>query len=217
MKRLVLLTLIAVSFASTAQSGSYTFVFLNKKTDADKIAKEESEKLMQGHMANIQRLAGEKKLLAAGPFEGGGGIFIFNTTSVDTVAKWIETDPAVRAKRWNVEILPYQPLVGGICPVGEKYEMTMYQFIRFWPEIKKFTVADAPQLILQHEQYWKNQHNKNALVTLASFGGDDGDILITATPIDETILVDDPAIRTGLIQFEKRKIYIAKGSFCEPK
>jgi uncharacterized protein YciI len=217
MKKLLLAALLISAFSAFSQNGLYTFVFLNKKPDADKIAKEESDKLMAGHMENIGRLAKEKKLLAAGPFDGGGGIFIFNSTSVDTVARWIETDPAVRAKRWNVEILPYQPLIGGICPVGEKYEMTSYQFIRFWPEITKFSVADAPELITKHEAYWKNYHEKNPLVTFASFGDDDGDILITATPVDETVLIHDPAIVAGLIQFEKKKIWIAKGSFCESK
>lgn len=217
MKRILLATLIISTFTVFAQSSLYTFVFLNKKLDAEKIPKEESDKLMAGHMANINRLATEKKLLAAGPFDGGGGIFIFNSTSVDTVSRWIETDPAARAKRWNVEILPYQPIIGGICPVGEKYEMTSYQFIRFWPEITKFSVADAPELITKHEEYWKSYHTKNPLVTFASFGDDDGDILITATTVDETMLIHDPAIVAGLIQFEKKKIFIAKGSFCESK
>lgn len=216
MRKCFLYVLISFTCSVAAQSSSYTFVFLNKKPDADKISKEETDKLMAGHMANIQRLATEKKLLAAGPFDGGGGIFIFNSNSVDTVSRWIETDPAVRAKRWNVEILPYKPIIGGICPVGEKYEMTTYQFIRFWPEIKKFTVAEAPQLIAQHEEYWKKQSGENTYVTFASLGDYDGDILI-AVSVDENILIDDPGMRTGLIQFEKKKLWIAKGSFCEAK
>jgi uncharacterized protein YciI len=217
MRKILLITFVISTFTVFAQQGLYTFVFLNKKPDADKILKEESDKLMAGHMANMNRLASEKKLLAAGPFDGGGGIFIFNSTSIDTVARWIQTDPAVRAKRWNVEILPYQPVIGGICPVGEKYEMTSYTFIRFWPEITKFSVADAPELITKHEEYWKLYHAKNPLVTFASFGDDDGDILIAASTVDETILIHDPAIVAGLIQFEKKKIFIAKGSFCESK
>lgn len=217
MKKLLLASFLLSACVTFAQSGQYTFVFLNKKPDADKIPKEELDKLMTGHMANINRLATEKKLLVAGPFDGGGGIFIFNSTSTDTVSRWIETDPAVRARRWNVEIFPYQPIVGGICPVGEKYEMTSYQFIRFWPEITKFSVADAPELMTKHEEYWKNHHAQNPLITLAGFGDDDGDILISASPVDEKVLIHDPAIVAGLIQFEKKTIWIAKGSFCEPK
>lgn len=215
MKKFITALLTTLTLYVFAQS-KYTFVFLNKKPDGEKIEKSVLDKLMEGHMANINRLASEKKLLAAGPFDGGGGIFVFNTSLVDTVSKWMETDPAVRAKRWNIEILPYQPLIGGICPVGEKYEMISYQFIRFWPEIKKFS-ADAPQLIAQHQEHWKNHHTNNPLVTLASFGENDGDILISTLPVDETALLQDPAIVLGLIRFEKRIIWIAKGSFCEGK
>jgi len=215
-KRLITTILLTLTLCVLAQN-KYTFVFLNKKPDAEKVEKTVLDKLMEGHMVNMGRLASEKKLLLAGPFDGGGGIFIFNSLSIDTVAKWIETDPAVRAKRWNLEILPYQPLIGGICPVGEKYEMTSYSFIRFVPEIKKFTVADAPQLVTQHEEYWKKYNGKNSLITFASFGDDDGDILISASPVDENILIQDPAIIAGLILFEKKTLWIAKGSFCELK
>ena len=93
--------------------------------------------------------------------------------------------------------------------------MISYQFIRFWPEIKKFTINDAPALIAQHEEYWKNQHGKKALITFASFKETNGDILISAEPIDESVIVNDPAIQVGLIRFEKKTLWIAKGSFCE--
>src|SRR5688572_16624600 len=92
---------------SFAQDKQYTFVFLNKKTDASQISAEESKKIMQGHMDNINRLAKEGKLLAAGPFKGGGGIFILNTTDLTEAKTWLSTDPGVQANRWNIELLPY--------------------------------------------------------------------------------------------------------------
>src|ERR671912_429507 len=79
-----------------AQNGGLTFVQLNKKVGAASLSKEANDELMKGHMANINRLAQEKKLLAAGPFEGGGGIFILNTSSVPVATEWLGTDPAVK-------------------------------------------------------------------------------------------------------------------------
>ena len=137
-----------------------------------------------------------------------GGIFIFNSNSVDTVSRWIETDPAVRANAGMLKFCPTSPLLVEFAPWA-KYEMTTYQFIRFWPEIKKFTVAEAPQLIAQHEEYWKKQSEKNTYVTFASLGDYDGDILI-AVSVDENILIDDPGMRTGLIQFEKKSFGLPK-------
>jgi uncharacterized protein YciI len=198
-----------------AQTNSFSFVFLNKKIKPDSIGKGEQARLMEGHMANITRLAGEGKLRAAGPFQGGGGIFVFNTTSVDETKEWLSTDPAVKANRWDVEILPYRPIVGSVCKAPEPYEMVTYHFIRFWADIKKFNVREAPTLIVQHETYWKNLNETNALVTFASFGEMNGDILISTNAIDETVLSNDPAVKAGLIRFEKKTLWIAKGSFCE--
>src|SRR5690242_8643315 len=94
------------------QSEGFTFVFLNKKSNAAQLSKEAGEKLMEGHMANIKRLAAENKLVAAGPFDGGGGMFILNTPSVSVATEWVGTDPAVQAQRWDIEIYPYTPSVG---------------------------------------------------------------------------------------------------------
>ena len=58
--------LILVSFAVSARGESFIFVFLNKKTDKAELPKEELDKLMTAHLANIGRLAKEGKLIAAG-------------------------------------------------------------------------------------------------------------------------------------------------------
>src|SRR5689334_6907942 len=116
MKRILSITLLVVSFSCHAQK--FTFVFLNKKPDAEKITADESKKIMEGHMANINKLASEGKLISAGPFEGGGGIFILNTTSIDEAKQWLSTDPGVQAKRWDIELLPYTPRIGSACSLN---------------------------------------------------------------------------------------------------
>ena len=101
MRKLLILSALLMANTIYAQQ-QYTFVFLNKKPDAAQITKEESTKIMEGHMANINRLAKEGKLLAAGPFEGGGGLFVLNTQNVNEASDWLSTDPGVQAKRWNI-------------------------------------------------------------------------------------------------------------------
>ena len=61
-------------------------------------------------MANIQKLAGEGKLLLAGPFTDGGdlrGIFVFRVGSTAEAQALAETDPAVRAGRLRLESHPW--------------------------------------------------------------------------------------------------------------
>lgn len=206
---------VTVTFSSSAQGKSYIFVFLNKNPDAEKLTKEESAKIMEGHMANINRLAKEGKLLAAGPFDGGGGIFVFNSTSSDEVRSWVSTDPGVQAKRWNVEYLPYEPRVGGICPVSEPYEMVSYNFIRFTAQVSKFTASTYPAIIKKHDDYLKQIVGSGNVVTEGIFGDNEGGILVMKGDVNREVFESDPGVQEALLNLDIKKLYIAKGSFCE--
>ena len=198
-----------------SQLSSYSFVFLNKKSDTLQSSKEDVDKLMEGHMANIERLAKERKLITAGPFEGGGGIFILNTTSIDEAKAWVNTDPAVKANRWNIEIYPYRPRVGSICKANAPYEMVAYQFIRFNANRTKSTAREYPQIFYRHDNFLKEIGKKANIVTEGIFGEFDGGILIINGEISNELLESDPAIQEGLLTMEMKTIWIAKGSFCE--
>lgn len=66
--------------------------------------------IQAGHMANIQRLAKEGKLVLAGPFMDDSemaGIFIFNVATVEEAKTLTETDPAVKAGRLIMELHPW--------------------------------------------------------------------------------------------------------------
>ena len=204
-KYIIVLLFILIHSAVSAQNKSYTFVFLNNKPDKEVLSKEKSDSIMQGHMNNIGRLAKEGKLLAAGPFEGGGGIFILNTTSVDEANQWLATDPGVKAKRWNLEVLPYTVNTGGVCPVGEKYEMVFYQFLRFPSETAGKTV-DSNKVLDDLHQKFKGQ---DAIIHIGIFGNNQGGIII----VKPEVIVVGPTVEQG--KPEIKKLYIAKGSFCE--
>ena len=215
MKTLLLIFFTAMCFPVFSQQKAYTIVFLNKKPDAAQIDKETTAKLMEGHMANINRLASEGKLLAAGPFDGGGGLFILNTTSLEEAAGWVNTDPAVKAKRWNIEYLPYTPRIGSVCPVSEPYEMVSYTFVRFDAIVEKFTAPTYPSLIRQHEAFVKKHTNSADVITEAIFGPNEGGILILRKEIPGDTFTNDPAVQQGLLHIQMKKLYIARKSFCE--
>lgn len=214
MKMLVYL-LWLLPFFSNAQTPELIFVFLNKREDKAELPEAEVKKIMDGHMANIERMAKEEKLVAAGPFDGGGGIFIFKSNSTEQVKGWLQTDPGVQANRWRVEVLPYFPHVGGACTVTEPYEMVTYQFIRFIPNIAKFNIQDAPRTLRKHDDYLKEIVKTGNVVTEATFGDDEGGILVLKGDLDQTVIETDPAVREGLLQFEIKKLWIAKGGLCE--
>ncbi len=66
--------------------------------------------IQKAHMANINRLAQEGKLVVAGPFEDDGelrGIFIFNVSTLEEAKALTDTDPAVKAGRLVMELHPW--------------------------------------------------------------------------------------------------------------
>jgi uncharacterized protein YciI len=214
MKSLTIIFSLLLWLESTAQN-QYTLVFLHKRIDAPQITKEESDKIMEGHMGNMGKLHKEGKMLAAGPFDGGGGIFIFRASTVAEITEWISPDPGVQAKRWNIEILPWEPLVGGICPVGEKYEMTNYTFIHFKPKVFKFNVQEAGETVASHNKFIKELAKDGNVITHASLGGIDGSVVIMKGDVQQDVFLKDPSVAGALFEPEFKKLYIAKGSFCE--
>jgi uncharacterized protein YciI len=69
----------------------------------------------EGHMANIKRLADCGKLLIAGPFDVGptppadalAGLFIFDVPTLEEAVALTQTDPAVKAGRFAIEVMPW--------------------------------------------------------------------------------------------------------------
>lgn len=130
MKKYSYFTLILLSLYSNAQEkksvydetlankvgadeyGMKSYVFCILKTGSNTTATaEEKKKYFEGHMANLNRLAKEGKLAVAGPFMKNDrnyrGIFIFNCKTVEEAQKLVETDPAVQAKIFEVELTPW--------------------------------------------------------------------------------------------------------------
>jgi uncharacterized protein YciI len=215
MRHLLMTLFCVVAGYCHAQQNQYVFVFLNHKTDSEKLSKEETDKIMKGHMENIARLAQEGKLIAAGPFEGGGGIFVLNTKSVEEGSGWLNTDPGVQAKRWNVEILPFTVRAGGICPAKQPYEMVAYNFVRFKAVVTKSTAPDYPEIFAKHHDYLKQIKATGNVLLDGVFGDYDGGITIIRGDLQQAVIEHDPGVQEGLFSLDIKTLWIAKGSFCE--
>ncbi len=213
--KLLGIILVLIGQMAWAQSPEYIFVFLNNNPDKTKLADDEVKKIMDGHMANIGRLAKEGKLISAGPFDGGGGIFIFKSSSIDQVQEWLKTDPGVQANRWNLKVLPYYPQHGSLCAAKEPYEMVTYQFIRYVLNITKDNINQQADLVKKHHDYLKEQRGSNNVITEGIFGAMEGGILIVNGELKNEVIENDPAVRQGLLVAEVKKLWIAKGAFCE--
>ncbi len=127
MKKIFLFGLIVISFSTSFSQenkdfdaklakdvgaddyGMKTYVFCILKTGTNSTATaEERQKYFEGHMANINKLADEKKLVVAGPFmkndKNYRGIFIFNCTTIEEARALVDSDPAVAANFFEAEL-----------------------------------------------------------------------------------------------------------------
>ena len=79
--------------------GMRSYVLVILKTGPNKVPEgDPRKKMFAGHFANMNRLAGEKKLVLAGPLdgvEGRRGIFVFNTPDIEEAKKFVATDPVI--------------------------------------------------------------------------------------------------------------------------
>lgn len=89
----------------------YVLVILKTGPNDTSIKGKEREDIFAGHMANIGRLADEKKLAVAGPFGKNNksyrGLFILNVASVEEAQHLTDTDPAVKAGVLVVDLIPW--------------------------------------------------------------------------------------------------------------
>lgn len=80
--------------------GMKSYVLVILKTGPNKMAAgPERDAMFAGHMANIKRLAAEKKLALAGPLDGVDGwrgLFILSVANIEEAKQLVATDPVIR-------------------------------------------------------------------------------------------------------------------------
>ncbi len=88
----------------------YVMAFLKKGPNRDQ-TDEVAQALQKAHMQNIQRMAKNGDLVLAGPFGenniGMQGIYIFNVSTVAEAEALTATDPAIKAGRLVMELIPW--------------------------------------------------------------------------------------------------------------
>lgn len=81
------------------QRGMRSYVLVILKTGPQRVPDGEARtRMFEGHFANMNRLADEKKLVMAGPLDGVDGwrgLFVFNTPDVEEARRLVATDPVI--------------------------------------------------------------------------------------------------------------------------
>ena len=201
MRGLLILLGLILTLQVFGQEYNHVFVFLNSNPDKEEISAEAEEALQKAHRANIKQLVEYRKLTVAGPFEGGGGIFILTTGKVAEAEVWLSSDPAVKANRWNIELFPVHFVLGGVCLAKEPNEMVVYNFTRVSYE-NPTSKADI----------WASLADQKDILMAGDFSAGAGGVIIY-TGIEKNSWFDKN--QGEQLSFNHKKLWVAKGSFCE--
>ena len=96
---------------------------------------------------------------------------------------------------------------------GEDYEMVGYGFVRYTTAGKTSGGLDA--VMSRHLEFIKSVVPKDSLIAEGVFANGEGAILVMRGEPDEQILKEEPAVVSGEIGIATKKLWIARGAFCE--
>lgn len=104
---------------------AYQVVILHRGPAWSKVQTPESQALFAGHMQHLQRQTAAGKLVLAGPFtvpaegapaDAAAGLCVFAVDTPEEARALAEQDPAVKAGRFTLEVLPWYG------PAGLRYD-----------------------------------------------------------------------------------------------
>jgi uncharacterized protein len=224
----LLLSLLAVADcasaqAQTAPSAQYFLVLLNRPANPPQLSKEAGEKLQEQHMANIGKMAAERKLVIAGPFledTALRGIFVFQADSSAQAQEWANGDPAVKAGRLAAEVHgpwlvdPTAIHHPDTTPKGlEQYTLVLMKRGDQWdPNAPGFKDA-----MKQHHVFAERVTAQGYMAVAGPFAlSDQGElrgvaIFRVGAEQTATLLKDDPAVKAGLLKPELHPWLTGKG------
>ena len=94
---------------------TYVMGLLRRNPNAPKQSEAEANRIQEGHMANIRKMAETGKLIVAGPFTDNTelrGVFIFKVSSVEEARALAAPDPAIQEGRLVLELHPWFAAAG---------------------------------------------------------------------------------------------------------
>lgn len=218
---LFIVIVLIINILKAQDVGGYYFVMLNSNPNKQELPKEQVNAIQAAHLANIDSLAKAGSLVAAGPFNGGGGLFILKAESLALAQTIMNSDPAIKANRFITELYPMMLNIGSVCPVGENYEMTEYQFVKYQPvkeKIEELGAEKLKKLQAKHLRFLKEVAHPVHFIAEASFQPENGGFFVSRKGEEEAIdkfLQNDPLTKSGCFKADLKILWIAKGTFCE--
>jgi uncharacterized protein YciI len=206
----------------------YRFGFLRKGPAWTAQRTPRTDSLQVGHMANINRMAAEGKLLAAGPLVDGGdlrGILIFPADSAIRPREEVARDPAVGAGRLVLDLFSWfapsgigEPYRAMAKQPGHRDSMVRLQLVllKTGPRAAAGTDDERKALQVAHVGGILRALAAGELATAGPFsdGGDLRGILVYRgdSAFAHRRALEDPAVKAGHLVVELHPWFVGYGT-----
>ena len=194
------------------------FVFLNSNPDRETLSETESVELQKAHLANIDSLYAQGKLTAAGPFDGGGGIFILVAKDSVQAEKLLHSDPAIEANRFQLEYFPFRIGTGGTCRYNEPVKMKSFTFLRWTLKDKeKLDEVISTRLTIKQNDFYTETHLRDSILIAGTFEKANQGIMVLhlSSEAEAKLLMEtSPIHNSGKFDYTVQKLWTAEGTFC---
>lgn len=206
------------------QLESYWFVYFVRGTNKEPMEEAAGKRAMEGHLANLTRLAEEGKALAAGPFAGTQerrGIVLLKGELFKTkeeVAKEFMNDPYVKDSRLTVEIRPWATTRGSVKKWKTPEEMKSYVFVIFERGSDRTEISDeeGERLQAEHMRHIFSMKESGGLGIAGPFR-DDGDmrgiLIFQHNDVEKAkkLVEQDPLVKRNRLKATYLTLWMAAG------
>ena len=180
----------------------------------------ELTRLQEQHIAHLTKLGNEGVGLAAGPFGSGGdmrGLLIVAAKSAEHARELEAADPAVKAGRLSIDVLPFMAPEGWFHKPATPFSMeTVYFVFLNGGPTRAPDQETAKRLQSEHLAYMDAQHAAGHLILAGPFvggGSRSGLVVYRAASAEEArrYAHGDPMVKFGRLEAEIHEWYLAKG------
>jgi uncharacterized protein YciI len=143
--------LLALLFLPALRAEVYCFGFLNAHPDRKEIPQDEAMAIQKAHLAHMEKMGLEGRLLAAGPMATQGGprgIVLYRCKSVEEAEGWTALDPAVSGKRLTTEFYLWRARDGFGEPLMTKLKSD---------PATKYAMVQLPLILFKKTGTWVGQ------------------------------------------------------------
>jgi uncharacterized protein YciI len=233
MRRTFLVAAVLAGLALTAtvaqqetEMTTYQLVLLHRAAGARPMGEREIQRLQEEHLAYLERLHGEHRLIIEGPLDSTGqlrGVMVLDVGSVEEAEAIMAEDAWVKAGRLEAEIHPWWTAKGIVQETDEfLYQETCYLGLLLRPEsAPEYSEEKLQEIQAGHLSNIRKMADSGDLV-LAGPMGDDGrlrGILVFRATDPERIttgVAEDPAIQAGRLEMELYPWNVPRGSLPPP-